>query len=140
MSPEYKETAAKVWAYVRKFFTTNIGLKIFSLVLAFVLWVMVVNRQNPIGSVTVTGIPVTILNQDYFTEHGKYVEIEDNITIAVTVSGQRSVVENLSADDFTATIDFLNVVPEEGKAEIVCTCSNRSATIKQQNKIGRAHV
>lgn len=133
MSPEYKETAAKVWAYVRKFFTTNIGLKIFSLVLAFVLWVMVVNRQNPIGTVTVTGIPVTILNQDYFAEHGKYVEIEDNITISVSVSGQRSVVENLSADDFTATIDYLNVVPEEGKAEILCTCSNRSVTIKQQN-------
>ena len=133
MNPEAESRKAAILGSVKKFFTTHIGYKFFSLAVALVLWVIVVNRQNPIGTVTVTGIPITIQNENYFTEHGKYVEFDENITVAVTVSGQRSVVENLSADDFTATIDYLNVVPEEGKAEILCTCSNRSVTIKQQN-------
>lgn len=99
--------------------TKNPGLKIISILAAFVLWLVVVNVDDPIISKTYTGIPVEIQNEDILTEQDKcYEVIGDSATINVVVSAHRSVLDGMSRDYIKATADLkqltsLDTVPIE---------------------------
>ena len=56
---------------MKNLFTKNLGLKIVSVLGAFILWLVVVNVDDPIISKTYTGIAVEVLNEDVLTEQGK---------------------------------------------------------------------
>ena len=43
--------------------THNFGLKVLSLVLAAMLWLVVINSQDPVETITFENIPVTIINE-----------------------------------------------------------------------------
>ncbi len=84
----------------------NFGLKVLAVVLAIVLWLAIVNVADPNKSVTFT-IPVEIVNADYLEEQGETYEILDNTNeITFTVEGPRSLVEDLTEDDFLATANL----------------------------------
>ena len=91
------------------------------------------NQQDPVIDETIDNIPVTIVNESYFEDRNQHVTVESDMRVNVTVTGRRSVVENLDVEDFTATVDYLSVVPEEGKGEIQCSVNDRSVTIKRQS-------
>ena len=92
---------------MKKFLTNNIGLKILSVVAAFVLWMVVVNVDDPVISRTYTGIPVEVVNGDAITNEGKTFEIVDGSnSISVIVSAKRSVIEQMSRDFIKATADM----------------------------------
>lgn len=104
---------------MKKFLTNNIGLKILSVVAAFVLWMVVVNVDDPVVSRTYTGIPVEVVNGDAILKEGKTYEIMDGSdSISVIVSAKRSVIEQMSRDYIRATADmkdmtFMDTVPIE---------------------------
>ena len=104
---------------MKELFTKNLGLKIISILAAFVLWLVVVNVDDPIISKTYTGVPVEILNGDVLTEQGKCYEIlSDSSTINVVVTAHRSVLDGMSRDYIKATADLkqlttLDTVPIE---------------------------
>lgn len=133
MKKSFQEIKNDVFASVKRFFSTNLLAKALSLLAAVLLWLLIVNQQDPLTNETVNNIPVTIMNEDYFNERGQFVNIESEMKINVSVNGRRSVVENLTADDFIATIDYLAVVPVEGKAGIQCACRNSQVTITRQS-------
>ena len=92
---------------MKDLFTKNLGLKIISILAAFVLWLVVVNVDDPIISKTYTGITVEILNEDVLTEQGKCYEIlGDSGTINVVVTAHRSVLDGMSKDYIKATADL----------------------------------
>ena len=92
---------------MKDLFTKNLGLKIISILAAFVLWLVVVNVDDPIISKTYTGITVEILNEDVLTEQGKCYEIlGDSGTINVVVTAHRSVLDGMSKDYIKATADI----------------------------------
>lgn len=99
--------------------TKNLGLKIVSVMAAFVLWLVVVNVDDPIISKTYTGIPVEILNEEVLTEQGKCFELESGSeSINVVVTAKRSVIDAMSKDYIRATADIkalssLNTIPVE---------------------------
>lgn len=104
---------------MKNLFTKNLGLKIISVLGAFVLWLVVVNVDDPIISKTYTGIPVEILNEDVLTDEGKCYEIlNDSANINVVVTAHRSVLDGMSRDYIKATADLkmltaLDTVPIE---------------------------
>lgn len=51
--------------------TYNLGLKVLSVFIAFALWLIVVNYDDPTISNTYSGIQVEIVNQDALTDQGK---------------------------------------------------------------------
>ena len=92
---------------MKDLFTKNLGLKIISILAAFVLWLVVVNVDDPIISKTYTGIAVEILNEDVLTDQGKCYEIiGDTGTINVVVTAHRSVLDGMSKDYIKATADL----------------------------------
>ena len=53
--------------------TINLGLKITAFVFSVFLWLIVVNIDNPVSSITYNNIPVTIVNDDIITSSGRSV-------------------------------------------------------------------
>ena len=96
----------KFKAFIKKWVFKNIGYKIVALVFAFVLWLVILNVTDPDISKTITNIPVTIENEDAVLDGTQVYEVISGQYTSVTVTGSRSVIGSLTADDFTATVDF----------------------------------
>lgn len=84
----------------------NWGLKIMAVLISFLIWFLVANIEDYSVSKTITGIPVTILNEDAITSQDMVYEIVQGRTVDIKVEGRRSVVESLSTDDFVASADL----------------------------------
>ena len=88
-------------------FMENIGLKITALIFAVVLWLIVVNVDDPVKTVTYRNIPVTIENTEIVTNRGKtYKVVDDTQTVNVVVSTKRSNISKVTADKIVATADM----------------------------------
>ncbi len=89
----------------------NFGLKIASLVLAFVVWLIVVNVNDPMITRTITGVPVALTNTAYVESLGMSCRVESGAnTVSVTVSGHRSIVEPLTREMVHAEGDLTQIV------------------------------
>lgn len=87
--------------------TNNLGLKLISVGLAMILWIIVVSIDDPVITRTFSGIEVEVLNADAVTSQGKTYEILDGSNnIAVSVSAKRSILEKISKDYIKATADL----------------------------------
>lgn len=86
--------------------THNLGLKLLSVVLAALLWVVVINSQDPVETVTFEDIPVTIINEDALIAKDKIPEVVEGDTISVVIEARRSVCEKLTRADVLAVADF----------------------------------
>lgn len=82
--------------------TNNFGLKILAALFAGILWLAVVNIEDPTTTRSFAAT-VNVENGDYLTELGKYYEVINNSnTITFQVSGKRSYLERMSNTDFKA--------------------------------------
>lgn len=86
--------------------TRNIGLKILSLVLAFLFWVVIVNIDDPAITKTFYDIPVTIVNENAIKSNDKVYDVVSGDTIDVKVKGKRTIIEKLVTEDFRAIADL----------------------------------
>ena len=104
---------------MKNLLTKNLGLKIVSVLGAFVLWLVVVNVDDPVISKTYTGIPVEVTNEDVLSSQGKCYDIlGDSNSINVVVTAHRSVIDGMSRDYIKATADMrmltsLDTIPIE---------------------------
>lgn len=98
----FKEALGKVW----KKLSHNIGWKIVSLLCAFLLWMSIMNIDDPYITVTIENIPVVVLNESALQEQGKISDIESGKNITIKVKAPKSVADNLTADDFEAVADY----------------------------------
>ena len=90
---------------ILRLFTNNIWLKILALILAVMIWLVVVSIDNPVKDQNFTQIPVAVLNGDVFEKAGQSFELADSSsTVTVTARAERSVLSQLSRDDFSATV------------------------------------
>ena len=106
---------------ILKKLTENASLKLLSVICAVLLWMVVVSIDNPLMSLPFSPIPVTVVNADILEDGGKAFELSDaSRSVTVTVRAERSILSELSRDDFVATIDMSelegNRVPIEVKA------------------------
>lgn len=98
--------------------TNNLVLKIASVLFAIAVWLIVLNVNDPDKTVSVSDIPVTILNGDAITSLGKAYSVKSGATCTIKISGPRSIVDMLDTEDFLATADakelsLTNSVPIE---------------------------
>ena len=127
----------------------NLGLKILSVVLALLIWLMIMNSQDPTITRTLDDIPVTVVNDDVVTSRGYGYTIESGEAIDVKVKGRRSVVDDLSGADFIATADFktinsMNMVSitlkcqSEYEDELVCEARTDTMAVKLEDQDTKA--
>ena len=107
-------------AFLKKI-TENVSLKLLSLGFAVLLWIVVVSIDNPVMTLPFSPITVDVVNADIMESEGKAFELSDSSrSIGISVKAERSVLSELSRDDFVAVVDMENIegnrVPIEVKA------------------------
>ena len=125
----------------------NIGIKILSAVAAVILWVLVVNVEDYMVTKTISDIPITVVNEDSITELDKVYELDDDGVVSIIVKGRRSLVENLTAEDFVATADLsklsltnavqiqVKLVNAIGGRQLSISCPENMVNVKLENRM-----
>lgn len=111
--------------------TNNLGLKVLAALFAFILWVVVINVDEPVRTVPYT-VSVKTENEDYIISNGKYFELLDgNNTVTFNVSAKRTYQEKLSNADFSAVADMekIEYVDDSGiyRVPVTVSCSKFSS-------------
>lgn len=80
--------------------TKNWGLKLGSFLFAVALWIIVTNINDPVISMKVTDVPVTIRNANLITDNGQIYEVLDGTDVidTVTIYAPRSIIDSFSPD------------------------------------------
>lgn len=93
----------KILTKIKMSLTNNIGLKFLAVLIALVLWLAIVNVNDPEKTITVSNIPISVTNESAITSRDMVCNVKSEQYLNITVSGKRSIVSNLSAEDFRAT-------------------------------------
>ena len=92
---------------MRKKIFHNGVLKIGSLVLAYLFWLLVIQFDDPAENKTFRGIPVTLTNTELLDQQDKvYAVLDGTDSITVTVRAPRSVIKDLDMSDIVAVADM----------------------------------
>ena len=86
--------------------THNFGLKLLAILFAIVLWIVVVNIDDPTQTLSYT-TSVNLENTSYLTSMDKYYEVlEGTNTVTFRVTAKRSVHDKLNGSDFSAAANM----------------------------------
>ncbi|MGP1613178.1 MAG: CdaR family protein [Catonella sp.] len=109
---------------MKNLFTENIGLKLGSVVIAIILWILVVYTYDPAATTSFT-LGVDIINGDSIASSGKVYEVIEGDTITIKVKANASLIKNLRVSDFKATADVSKLSPTyHANIDVVCTKSD----------------
>lgn len=123
---------------VVKILTRNLGLKLLAFVFAVVMWMAVVNLDDPTVNKRFT-IAVTLENEDVIAAANKYYELEpDSANVTFNVFGKRSIVNELSSSDFKAVADMSRLIQGENEnvvpVEIMALRYSSKLTISKRTR------
>lgn len=121
---------------IKASFTHNVGIKVVAFIVAALIWLTVVNMTDPEKTVVIYSVPVEITHEDAISDMEMVYEVRSDKYVNITISGKRSVVSGLSADDFKATASLkelskVNSVPIEVSARQGSKA--RKVTIEKQS-------
>ncbi len=93
---------------IKSLLLDNLGLKLISLLLAFVLWFVVISIDDPVKEKTLTNIKVNLINAEELEAKGMIWEVVDGTDILknVTFEAPLSVREVIEASDIVAEADL----------------------------------
>lgn len=125
---------------MKKVLTRNIPLKILSFLLAVVLWIVIMNIEDPYITETIHNITVTQVNTNVFEESNKIYDVESGETISIKVRGKRSIIDSLKNTDFEAIADFKQMslvyaVPIHVSAKVSSKYNQDDIEILEQNDV-----
>lgn len=96
---------------MKKKLGNNLGLKILSFVIAILVWLLVVNINNPIGTKSFVISDVQLLNEAYIDADGKMcMQDEEQVPICVTIKAQRKILDKISVNNIRAVADLQQAV------------------------------
>lgn len=87
----------------------NVGLKILAFLVAFMLWIMVVNIDDPVTHKTFPEIPVSVINEEVLAnaQQPQTYQIMDNTQMVdVTVTAKRKTLNKIKGRDIIAVADI----------------------------------
>lgn len=118
----------------------NLFLKILSVVIAVILWIVVVIISDAESTDTFS-IEVALKNTDIVTENGKVFWVEDGSNmVKLTVRARRSVLEDLKDSDFVLTADMEKDLKYDSLIDIRVECKNRDVDVDEDISLSRSNV
>ena len=108
---------------LKRSLTNNLGYKVLALVIAVVLWMIVLNAEDPVITREFTNIAVTEENVNVISEAGKAYSYADGVnTVNVKVSGHTSLVNNVTRNDIKAVVDLSKISDTTGAVPVDVSC------------------
>jgi YbbR domain-containing protein len=106
----------------------NFSIKLMAVLFAVILWLVVVNIDDPTQTKTYT-TSVTVENENAITKMGKYFAIEDgDNTVSFQVTAKRSIFRALSNTDFKAVAD-MSKIEDMKRVPIVLTATRYTSYV-----------
>lgn len=106
--------------------TKNLGVKLLSIPLAAIIWIVIINIDDPISTKVINNVQVEVLNESYITNSGQVYDIVEGNTISVTVRAKRSIRDKIRSSDLHVTADLANIT-QFNRVEIVAECTKYSS-------------
>ncbi len=125
----------------------NFWSKLLSVLLAFILWLVVMNVSDSVITVKIKSIPVQQLNGAALEELDQVYDVAKGDTVDIIVKGRRSIVEDLDVNDFNAIADLstmsitntvqITVTPKDAsiREEITVTCVDNVMRLNLEDKV-----
>ena len=99
---------------MKKNMINKFTLKVLSLIIAILIWLLVRNVDEPIVVRTFYEIPVSIENASYLAENLEIpLLVDGKDTVKVRVKGARSVVSKLKKEDIKAVADMTQIISKD---------------------------
>ena len=99
---------------MKKNIINKFTLKVLSLIIAILIWLLVRNVDDPIVVRTFYEIPVSIENASYLAENLEIpLLVDGKDTVKVRVKGARSVVSKLKKEDIKAVADMTQIISKD---------------------------
>lgn len=99
---ERKKNIVEFW---KQILFHNLSIKLLSIIVAAIVWLLIMNIDDPYKTKSFV-VPVQTTNEEALHSVNKVYEVVEGNTANVSVRGKRSVVDNLEADDISATADL----------------------------------
>lgn len=114
---------------ISKKITGNLSLKALALVIAFLIWLLVTNTNNPRKTQLFNNVPINIVNKDSIADIGKVIQMVGTGTVTLRVEEKRSVLDRLSKGgaNFYVEADMENI-NEMNMVPLTVTCDNPAVT------------
>lgn len=91
---------------VKEKIMNNFALKVLAVVVALLLWIVVVNLEDPYTTKNFRNITVQILNEEAIVSLDKVYEVQSGGVINVKASARQSILSKLTASDIVAEADL----------------------------------
>ena len=120
--------------------TDNLFLKVLSVVIAILIWIMVMNI-NDAEKTKPFQLPVKLINTEVITENGKVFRVVDNSdTVILKVRARKSIVDELTGSDFVLTADMQKNLKYDRMVGITVECKNRNINVDEQVTLSHSNV
>lgn len=96
---------------MKKLLINNWILKLFALLAAVVMWLVVVNDNDPQIPYPINNVPVEIVNDQVFADNDMVYWVTEGMTVNIRVNVRQTVTKQLKASDFKLTADCTNWHP-----------------------------
>ena len=108
--------------------TNNLVLKISSLAVAFLVWIIVVNVSNPIVTRNIS-VPLNVVNANIITDAGKTYSLMGANSVTVSYEVRSRDQSRIAASDFNASIDLGDMYDITGAVPIAVEVVNNKDLI-----------
>ena len=82
---------------------------ILAIVVAMVLWLYVINVENPTGTARLGDLPIQLQGEEVLTENGLMVTDLSKDTVTIRLSGKKKTLMKISRKNVTLTLDVSSV-------------------------------
>ena len=110
-------------------------LRLLSVVIALFLWFYVVAVENPYSERKITKIPIQFVNHEELESRGLAIDYSDVQTMDVVISGSRSDVMKVRADEITATVDLTGYEKGKNYANITIKVPSKVELVDQRIQV-----
>ncbi len=107
--------------------TRNLALKVLSLAVAVLIWLLVANVNNPYESILLKDVRVQFMNEDSVTDIDKVFDVIEGSTVTLKVTERSSVLKRLSASNFTVVAD-MEALTDMNSVPLHVTCDNAAVS------------
>ena len=120
--------------------TDNLFLKILSVLIAILIWLVVMNI-NDAEKTTSFPVPVELVNTEVITNNGKVFRVlEGSEFVTVKVRARKSIIDELDRTDFILTADMQKDLKYDRMVGITVECKNKSINIDENVSLSRSNV
>lgn len=125
----------KLTKKLTKKLTNNLGLKLIAAVSAILLWLLIMNTNDPQTTFTVSGIPIEFANGSVLEENGLVYDVVGNRTVSVSVTTRTKDKDKIKFSDFKATADLAEIYGLTSNVKVDVELVNNASLVRKWSQM-----